>query len=273
MKFIMRQEEKSAKDDNQAKYRELFGIVDKYLIEQESSDEGNKKSGFIVYIDYDNDVDWVDLRDDSNMTDDQKKERNEWLAKLNVLQTKPHGNVGVEDALTYMKMLGAAYVLVMRGSFDKIGDVAKAAEAFIDQRNKEVSRKIYLLWSGVFSLIVLLLMSANTTLLSYKVEWINGISMGVLGAYVSVWQRYGKETMTGLSSKALHVTESLSRLFIGAIFSIVAMFAIRCGLILSNSSPDIMRFVFGLTGFAAGFSERFVPSMIERFISNTDKNE
>ena len=116
-------------------------------------------------------------------------------------------------------------------------------------------------------------MSVNTTLLTFKVEWISGISMGVLGAYVSVWQRYGKETMTGLSSKTLHVTESLSRLFVGAIFSIVAMFAIKCGLIFTNSSPDIMRFVFGLTGFAAGFSERFVPSMIERFISNTDKNE
>lgn len=269
----MSQEDISAKDENQAKYREHFGVVDKYLIEQESSNEGNKESGFIVYIDYDNDVDWVDLRDDTDMTEEQKRLRNEWLAKLNVLQSKPHRNVGKEDALTYMKMLGAAYVLVMRCSFDTIEEVAKAAEAFIDQRNKEVSRKIYLLWSGAFSLIVLMFMSVNTTLLTFKVEWINGISMGVLGAYVSVWQRYGKETMTGLSSKTLHVTESLSRLFVGAIFSIVAMFAIKCGLIFANSSPDIMRSVFGLTGFAAGFSERFVPSMIERFISNTDKNE
>lgn len=269
----MKTSDTSPKDESQEAYRKHFGIVDKYLIEQESSGKDDDRSGFIVYIDYDNDIDWIDLRGDAVMTDEQKKMRNEWLAKLNVLQSKPHRNVGDEDALTYMKMLGAAYVLVMRNSFDGIEDVARAAGAFIDQRNKEVSRKIYLLWSGVFSLIVLLLMSVNSTMLAYKVEWINGISMGILGAYVSVWQRYGKETMTGLSSKTLHVAESLSRLFIGAVFSIVAMFAIRCGLILANNSPDIMRFVFGLTGFAAGFSERFVPSMIERFISNTDKNE
>lgn len=265
--------DKSPQDENQKEYREHFGIIDKYLIEQEMSTDENEKSGFIVFIDYDDDIDWVDLRNDDGMTDEQKRMRNDWLAKLNVLQSKPHRNVGEEDSLTYMKMLGAAYVLVMRNSFDGIEQVAKSAEDFIDQRNREVSRKIYLLWSGVCSLIVLLLMSANSTLLTYKVEWMNGFSMGVLGAYVSVWQRYGKETMTGLSSKTLHVAESLSRLFIGAIFSIVAMFAIKCGLILANSSPDIIRFVFGLTGFAAGFSERFVPSMIERFISNTDKKD
>ena len=269
----MKQEDKTAKDACQERYREYFGIKDKYLIEQESPETGDGESGFIVYIDYDDDVDWVDRRNDSQIPDEYKKLRNEWLAKLNVLQAKPHRNVDREDVLTYMKMLGAAYVLVMRYSFDNIERMAMAAEAFIDQRNKEVSRKIYLLCSGICSIIVLVMMSANTVLWSYKVEWINGISMGMLGAYVSVWQRYGKETMTGLSSKTLHVVESLSRLFIGAIFSIVAMFAIKCGLILSNSSPDIMRFVFGLSGFASGFSERFVPSMIERFISNTEENE
>lgn len=86
----MKKEDTCSKDESQEAYRKHFGIVDKYLIEQESSNGSNGKSGFIVYIDYDNDVDWVDLRDDAEMTEEQKRMRNEWLAKLNVLQSKPH---------------------------------------------------------------------------------------------------------------------------------------------------------------------------------------
>ena len=45
------------KDENQRRYREFFGITDKFLIHY-SMDEANH-GGYIVFIDFDNDLDYV----------------------------------------------------------------------------------------------------------------------------------------------------------------------------------------------------------------------
>ena len=51
-------------DDNQRRYRETFGIVDKFLLNY----VGEK---FIVFIDRDNDIDWVENTDFDGFSDEE----------------------------------------------------------------------------------------------------------------------------------------------------------------------------------------------------------
>ena len=74
--------------------------------------------------------------------------------------------------------------------------------------------------------------------------------------------------MTGLASKQLHYMESISRLFVGAIAAVVVMFAIRSGLMLAIGESSDLFFLYCVFGFAAGFSERLLPSLIERILKN-----
>lgn len=260
-------------DDSQRDYREHFGIIDKYCIQVEYGIENGEKTGYIVYIDRDNDIDWIDLRGDEYWSDEELKERDKWIAKLNVVHCQPYKNLSERDILDFKKILGAGYVLSLKKQFDDIQDVLDTALSFVKVRNKECARMLYLEISGIVAIVTMVLWILDSQYWLWNKEWVAGTCMGVLGAYVSVWIRYGKVDMTGLSSKWLHYLESVSRLCIGAIFAIVAMHAIKCGIIFSNVRPEILRFAFALTGFAAGFSERFVPSMIEHFVKSNTQNE
>lgn len=74
------------KDDYQRSYRQTFqGIVDKYLIHH--CEDDNAK--LLVYIDSENDVDWIMLDDPLKGNEQLIKERYKWLAKLDVAQVSP----------------------------------------------------------------------------------------------------------------------------------------------------------------------------------------
>jgi hypothetical protein len=96
-------------------------------------------------------------------------------------------------------------------------------------------------------------------------EWALTLMFGTLGSYFSIWTRYGKLVMTGLSTKTLHFLETLTRLIIGAISASVLILAVKCGIILPKMAEAAPLWFFGLTGFAAGFSERIIPSLMEAF--------
>lgn len=64
--------------------------------------------------------------------------------------------------------------------------------------------------------------------------WIDAITFGFCGAFVSVWQRYGKIKYKGLSSRNLHILEAVSRQFVGALFAVVIVLLMKCKLILTQ---------------------------------------
>ena len=65
-------------DDNQKEYREYFKIVDKVLVYYEKNDaktdaDDAEKDGYIVFINMQNDIDYVDYRKKTDWTLDEKK--------------------------------------------------------------------------------------------------------------------------------------------------------------------------------------------------------
>ena len=100
-----------------------------------------------------------------------------------------------------------------------------------------------------------------------------GLLMGLLGAYVSIWSRFGKMNMTGLASRRVHFLEAFARLFCGGIFAFVAMLLLSTGLVLKDFTVNNVWAYNCIIGFAAGFNERFVPTIIETISSNSKNNK
>lgn len=62
-------------------------------------------------------------------------------------------------------------------------------------------------------------------------------------------------------------------MIIGAISASVVLLAVKCGLILPKLAETAPLWFFGLTGFAAGFSERLIDSLMKAFTKQVKKEE
>lgn len=262
-------------DPDREMYRKFFNIIDDYLIEYsiiQETDE-NKETGYIVYIDPDNDIDWKDTRAKKDWTPDDNARWAQSIAKLSDAHAEPTGHLSFNTIRAFKLKLGAGYVLAMNRCFDEVDNVVKDSIRFLRQRNSEKSRQLFLIYSTICILAILGLWLWNIDLKVVKEDWALTLLFGTLGSYFSIWTRYGKLTMTGLSTKALHFLETLTRMIIGAISASVVLLAVKCGLILPKLAETAPLWFFGLTGFAAGFSERLIDSLMEVFTKQTKIEE
>lgn len=259
-----------ASDVDQERYRAFFKIEDRYLI-QYRIDE-TKQEGFIVFLDEEYDIDWVDTRTDF-FSDEEEKVKQQWIAKLDAVHMEPCSNISEEDRLTFKKKLAIGYELVMVKCFGDVQAVIEECYRFVKSRNREVSRSLFLLASAPMAIIAIAVIILDIDVIKWHQAWVTGFCTGILGAFVSIWTRYGKKSMTGLSSRWLHIAEALCRLLVGAIFALVAIFAVKCGLLLSNIDVSLMIYTSALIGFVAGFSERFVPSLVEKIAKDESEDD
>jgi hypothetical protein len=265
--------------DRQA-MRDHFHIVDKYLIEYSLEDvvDANYpdgKKGFVVFIDQENDVDWKSEYDETKYGGLEGEKRfYSCICQLDIAHATPCYNLDEERILTFKKILGAGYASAINGDFEQVPKVIDEALKFVQNRNAEKAREYFLTSSGIFLVIVIIIwviFGYNKNLIPNS--WSSGICMGVMGAYVSIWTRYGKEVFTGLSSKRLHYLEAISRLCVGAIFAIVVMLAMNCKLIFHDIASQYETFAYPFAGFVAGFCERLVPSLMERITKNEQQDD
>lgn len=257
-------------DENRKRYREAFGVCDKYLIRCELDENNNE--GYIVFIDAQNDIDWVDNR---KIEQYEKQTRDIWLSRLDVVQMTPCSNMSEDDKLTFKKKLAVGYELALVDNFSSIQDVIDESLQFLQARNNEISREFFL--ESALGVVILFGICVFLDIFVCKCIpeiWAIGGLMGGVGSFVSIWTRFGKDTMTGLSSRCLHYLESFCRIIVGIIFAILVICALQSGIILKGVFDESsMVYVCTILGFSAGFSERFVPSLIEKIIINDTKNE
>lgn len=257
-------------DENRKSYQRFFGIEtsEQYLIYYTMDEEAG--TGYVVFIDNENDLDYIDKRDKSFWTETDTQNFQRCLGKLQQAEASPCHNLKKQQLLSFKLILGRAYLQILEKDFTEVDTIIQDAKEYLRQRNVEASRELFLKSAGIVALI-----AAITGLTMYFASgrnvWLYGILFGILGAFFSIWTRYGKEEMTGLATKSLHYLESISRLFIGAIAAVIVMFAVRSGLMLAIGNQSNLFFLYCVLGFAAGFSERLVPSIIEKLITKQTK--
>lgn len=193
------------------------------------------------------------------------------VARLQIAEATPYLNLRESEIIAFKRKLACGYTLGFQRKFNAVDSIIEESLMFLHQRNMEAARTLSLEAGGIIAVIVAII-GLILYLHGCGNKWYYGIIFGILGAYVSIWTRYGKLAMTGLARKWLHYLEVSSRLFIGAIFAVVVMFAIKCGLVFSNIGSDIAVFEYSLAGFISGFNERFIPSLIEKIINNDHPN-
>lgn len=281
--FAITDEERfPAKDDKQRAYRKEFdGIVDQCLIDYSS--ETDDKTGKIiyhriVYIDANNDIKWR-LSTAARLSGEDEIKHNRAMSKLRIAQSLPVNNLSQEEILNYKKMLGWGYSAAIVQDWQEVDTAISEATRYREARNKERSRFMLL---GAATVYMVLLTIAYFLYICIE-QSIHGIaevphfnmvtamSMGALGAYVSIWTRYGKMDMTGLGTRGLHYLEAASRMLIGSIFAMIIIFALKTE-ILSFSLPAAPadKYWCALLGFCAGFSEKWIPSVLENFMGKVD---
>lgn len=273
MIMFKKKEDQTPRDESQKHYREVFQVKDKFLINYATEEDNGKEVGYIVFIDYENDLDYIDSRERKGWSDKDKEKFTGYIAKLQKAEAAPALSLTEKQILTFKRKLGTGYVLALQRNWQDIDKVINEAQSYLQHRNTESARRKFLEAGGliafIFAVIGLILYLNDS-----DNKWYYGIIFGVLGAYTSIWSRYGKLIFTGLASSWLHYLEAVSRLFIGVTFAVVAMFAIKCGLIFSQIGSEIEIYAYSLASFAASFSERFIPSLIEKFVNdNLDNNE
>ena len=264
-----KQVDKTAKDEDQKLYRDYFNITDMYLIQYSYDPEkkGNDKDGYIIFIDYEYDLDYVDLRDNG----DKASEISRAIAKLQLAEAVPTKHLPKNIQLEFKRSLGIGYSHALNCQFDDIPEVIDKAQKYLKERNREFSRWLFL-GSGFPAAIAAFIAGFVLYIIKCFNPWYFGIVFGVLRAFVSIWARYGKIKNSGFGGFWLHLLECYSRIIIGVIFSLIAMVAIRCHLILPSIVQNDELLAFILTSFIASFSERFIPSILEQITKENDNN-
>ena len=261
--------DKSPKDEDQKLYREYFNITDMYLIQYSYDPEkkGDDKTGYIIFIDYEYDLDYVDLRDnDENASDISRA-----IAKLQFAEAVPTKHLPKEIQLEFKRSLGTGYIHALNAQFEDIPEIISNAQNYLKERNREFSRWLFL--SSGFPAVFIAFIAGFVMYIShYLNSWFFGMVFGTLGAFVSIWIRYGKIYNSGFGGRKLHAIECYSRIIIGVIFSLIAMVAIRCNLILPSIAQNEELMAFILASFIASFSERFIPSILEHITKENENN-
>lgn len=249
------------RDANQAEYRKTFGIIDKYLL-------NCVEEKFIVFIDRDNDIDWVENTDFEGFSDEERRTFYSVIAKLDRAQAYPCMLLNEKHIIAFKRILGASYVAAFQKSFDGVDETIEEAKQYVRHRNLEKARQIYLTWAGIIALIALAFLFSihylpNLSFMSKEVS--SCVIWGIAGAYFSIWQRYEDLLMKGFSTRILLALEAVSRLFIGGIAAYVVYLAYQCQLIFTLLSNVNIIYTCSFLGFIGGLFERFVPSLVESF--------
>ena len=262
--------DRTAKDEDQRLYRDYFNITDMYLIQYNYDPEkkGANKSGYIIFIDYDYDIDYVDLRDNNK----NASEISRAIAKLQRAEAVPTKHLPEDIQLEFKRSLGIGYIHALNEQFEDIPAIIDNAQKYLKERNREFSRWLFLS-SGCPAAIVAFLAGFVMYMNGYLNPWFFGIVFCTLGAFVSIWVRYGKINNSGFGGLKLHILECYSRIIIGVIFSLIAMVAIKCHIILPYIADNKEILAFILVSFIASFSERFIPSVLEKITKDNDNNE
>lgn len=274
--FAITPEEKyPAVDNSQKEYREEFGgIVDQYLVSY-SSERDEKPDGYhrIVYIDADNDIQWRVEKEDT-LTEEDQKSRNQAMSKLRIAQSLPVQNLSHEEIVNYKKILGMGYNAALINDWQEVDVAICEAGKYRDDRNKERSRYI-LLTAATFYVLLFGIVSAIAWHCCGRTDsGMMGMMMGAVGAYVSIWTRYGKMDMTGLGTKSLHYLEAFSRILIGVIFALLVVLMQNSGILFGNiGNVTDITCLLAILGFCAGFSEKWIPSILERFMNESASQE
>lgn len=206
---------------------------------------------------------------------------NETYSQIKAAEAIPVQFLSEKDQYEYKLKLGQAHGMRYMGCYNIVPRMVNNAIRYVETRNAEVVRRITMHFATVLLLVVigLFLLIKGLKWLGLFSSWLPAISlgtffafvMGVVGAYVSQWIRLRSYAPIVYGDKKNIWIDTLCRMLVGGISALIAVLAVRCGL-LFPSLVDIPE-ALGFVGFIFGFSERLIPSLLKKFIAESGVEE
>lgn len=164
-----------------------------------------------------------------------------------------------------LKMIASGLAVALEATTTTPQDdfLVKARE-FITVRQREVFQIRYFIAAVVTTMITtpsMALISARATPLAR--EFLIAALLGGAGALISVSQRFRSIAIEPFSSSMFTAIGGGSRVFFGCAFGAIFLLFQKAGIVLSlaNGQP----FLLAAAAFVAGFSERAIPEVLEKF--------
>ncbi len=169
-----------------------------------------------------------------------------------------------------------AYMLLGKALFGAINSTVLKSSAhyfdhvrhFISQLSTQRARFIYIMCAlGVAVCAIAILLGVGYFWFSKSVVYFYGAVFGGAGAAVSVMQRSKDlELDNRLPTPSICMQASI-RILLGSVFGVIFIFASKANLLMGTISTDLHSLcVFSLV---SGFSERFIPDLIDRLESRS----
>lgn len=229
---------------------------------------------FSVWLTHSFDV-WWETKDSFDTKLEALQKKPEWgeiIAKQTELESLPIGHLNAEGKMGFRSLIGTAILLLLTEQFENSRVALKSAETFYRSRTAERAR-IWMLESGasvttmftVWAAVVLGWIWQVGTVSSGGLleQMLMGAGAGAWGAFISLVLRVSLLGIDATAGRSLHYWESVCRVAAGVVAGALAVCAIAAGLIapaaLKLGTPLLL-----LLGFAAGFSERFLPGLVAK---------
>lgn len=236
-----------------------------------------ESNDFIVFVDKDYDVDWCTDDPLDKITNAQpfNKVRHE----VAYLESVPcHHSKDVK--LAFKRILGECIVSALLEATDSAQNGLEKARSFIETKNAEISRKWILdeaLFYAQLAFIAICFSSIHyplfTTPFFNSCFWLAiSFPFGIIGAFLSVRLRVGNIVTDCSIGEDSHHLEARARMFAGGFSAVVIALAIYSEIFMPKIVPETAKHpLMLLASCAAGFSERWAPSILEDLTKKKDK--
>lgn len=234
------------------------------ILENWEPDRSTENEWFVVFIDIDLDVDWI-----NNGKTDAESDRCISLAESIGAQRCNH--LPRDQVLEFKRLVGQSIVNGINGEAKQACKLAETAAQFLKDRTVERSRSWTLVSAHYFFFLfsaILIYLYENGVLPKIEdslLPWL-AVQGGIVGAYLSVIQKAGRGEWDAAAGRYIHYIEVFTKLFAGSILGGLALVlsrSVHAPASVKAITPDgYSIFAFGV---AAGWLERLIPKMISHY--------
>lgn len=229
------------------------------------------KGRYIVFVDSKYDLDWATEDSMQNFGD---SELQKILGRIGILQNKPAVNqMNKKMKLQFNCLLGTALATAFEGNGDNAQGILEEAEKYLFDREYEITRGWIVQYSltmliGILGACGLLQWFEPTQYMCQQLNWVTPLIFGMIGGVLSILQHNGKLSYTCSAGKKLVFLQIVSKVTISMLSAFLIAKAFEAEIIFGGLSSQNGVEAFKIILYiVAGFSERMVPSLIEKFES------
>ena len=263
----------------QVEYQEIVKEFDGISPENISVLVRHNNGNYIVFLDAESELDWMTTDEYDERHEKTRTEREKILSKVEAMQHRP----AVRYLAKRLKkdfhwMLAETWVYALNDEFSLANSYLLDVKNYLESRNHEICRRWQILFSFLFAFIfsiifVVLFVNADTISESFQItvphikEFCYTV-FGGLGALFSILCKTGNTAYNCESGRALNALEIFCRIFAGLISAFIAFHLFELDLVFSAfKTQDHITAVRIIICFISGFSERLVPSLINKFVA------